>query len=222
MALLSATKAEAVYQDLRTRILDGSLQPGSNLDQKALAEEYSISTTPIREALRRLESEHLAVVKAHHGPRVAPLSVQELHYLFAVRLQLDPLAGRLAANAPIVEREAIARLHEEHSWETPAERVSVNRQFHRAIYDACGNPVLIQVLESLWNRCDRYRFLLAEAHNDVYHDQEEHEHSAIVSALKEGNGDDVEVLLREHIQNSYQHLVSLAEDFTAFPAAVSE
>jgi DNA-binding GntR family transcriptional regulator len=218
---LSATKAEAVYQDLRSRILDGTLSPGSALDQRALADQYLISTTPIREALRRLESEHLVVVRAHHNPRVSPLSVEELQYLFAVRLELDPLAGRLAAKAPVAEREAIGRLLEEPGWQSPAERVNANRNFHRAIYGACGNPVLVQVLDSLWIRCDRYRFLLAGTDSE-YYGHEDEEHAAMVRALLDGDGKAVEHLLREHIEGSSERLIRLAEDFTALPAAATK
>lgn len=214
MTVLSATKAEAVYQELRSRILEGSLPPGSGLDQKALADLYAISTTPIREALRRLESEHLVVVRAHHGPRVAPLSTEELRYLFAVRLELDPLAGRLAAEeAPLEEREAIAALVRPSGDSTAADRVTTNREFHRAIYGACGNPVLVQVLDSLWNRCDRYRFLLAEQDATQY-GQEESEHADMAEALTRGDGDGLHRLLRQHVEHSYERLSGLAEAFT--------
>ena len=89
MRQLTTTKAEAAYAELRARILDGSLAPGSSLEQAIIAEEYGISTTPVREALRRLESEQLVVVRAHHGPRVADLSAGELHNLYAVRIERD-------------------------------------------------------------------------------------------------------------------------------------
>lgn len=214
MTIFSATKAEAVYQEIRDRILDGTMLPGSALDQKALADQYRISTTPIREALRRLESEHLVTVKAHHGPRVAPLSTEELRYLFAVRLELDPLAGELAAQAPQEERDAIAHLLDQQSSQTPNEVVMANREFHRAIYVACGNPVLVQVLDSLWNRCDRYRFLLANSADGAQHGDEEHEHAAMATALQDGDGKALRKLLHEHIQHSYERLSTLAEEFT--------
>ena len=63
MQPISTTKAEAAYAELRARILDGSLAPGSSLEQATIAERYGISTTPVREALRRLESEQIG--RAH-------------------------------------------------------------------------------------------------------------------------------------------------------------
>ena len=221
-AVVTATKGEAVYNQLRASILDGSLPPGFWLDQKALAEGYAVSTTPVREALRRLEAEQLVVVKAHHGPRVAPLSVQELHYLFRVRLELDPLAGRLAAELATDEQRTTVRQLLERKHESPAERVNTNRAFHRAIYEASGNPVLIQVLQSLWNRCDRYRFLLSTSHDTDHEAREEHEHEEMVVALEKGDSDRLHALLREHIEQSYTNLVALAEEFTTLSPAAGE
>ncbi len=63
-----ATKAEAVYQELRSRILDGSIKPASTLNQEALAATLGLSITPLREALRRLESEGL--VRLQHASPV--------------------------------------------------------------------------------------------------------------------------------------------------------
>lgn len=219
--VLTATKAEAVYQELRAGILDGSLPPGSWLDQKALAAEYVVSTTPVREALRRLAAEQLVVVRAHHGPRVSPLSVQELHYLFQVRLELDPLAGRLAAElASDEDRARVRRLYESNG--SADERVVTNRAFHRAIYEACGNPVLVEVLQSLWNRCDRYRFLLTDSHDRAHAAQEEQDHHDMAIALEKGDGDRLHELLRGHIARSYENLVALATEFTSLSPAVGE
>jgi DNA-binding GntR family transcriptional regulator len=223
MRQLTTTKAEAAYAELRARILDGSLAPGSSLEQAIIAEEYGISTTPVREALRRLESEQLVVVRAHHGPRVADLSAGELHNLYAVRLELDPLAAELAADAATDTELAAIRALVEAPFRTPAERVSANREFHRSIYEACGNPVLTQVLDSLWNRCDRYRFLLlSDADSGDVH-RHDAEHRAMVAALESRDGTTLRGLVRDHVAHSYQQISRLAQDFstarTAEPVA---
>jgi DNA-binding GntR family transcriptional regulator len=214
MRQLTRTKTEAAYADLRARILDGSLAPGVSLEQSIIAQEYGISTTPVREALRRLESEQLVVVRPHYGPRVADLSVDELHHLFAVRLELDPLAAELAADAATEQEVAAIRARVEAPFRTTAERVPANREFHRSIYEACGNPVLIQVLDSLWNRCDRYRFLLLrdEDSGDVHrHDAE---HQAMAEALEAGDGRVLRGLVRDHVERSYHQISRLAKDFS--------
>lgn len=217
MRQISTTKAEAAYGELRARILDGSLRPGSSLEQATIAESYGISTTPVREALRRLESEQLVVVRAHHGPKVADLSVDELRHLFAVRLELDPLAASLAATeASADEVQAIRRILDTPS-DSPAGKVAANREFHRGIYQACGNPVLVQVLESLWNRCDRYRFLLVDSEATGEHDELEHHEMADAMAAREAEV--MRRLVSAHIQRSYTKLAKLAEDYTLAQSA---
>jgi DNA-binding GntR family transcriptional regulator len=220
MPIFSGTKADAAYEELRARILDGTLQPGTPLDQRVLAESYEISTTPIREALRRLEAEQLVVVKAHRGPRVAPLSSQGLHHLFAVRLELDPLAAKLAASTASPEHRAQVRSILERPASSAAEEVAKNREFHRSIYQSCGNPVLVQILDSLWNRCDRYRFLLVNP--DGVDAQAEKEHRAMVDALDAHDAQALDELVRSHIGHSYATLARLAREFmNAHPEAGS-
>lgn len=98
MAMLAnLTKAEAVYRETRWRVLTGALPPGTPVNQAELAAEFRMSPTPIREALRRLESEGLVVFIAHTMVTVSPLDLKELDDLYVIRVALDPLAGRLAA-----------------------------------------------------------------------------------------------------------------------------
>ena len=84
--LNSVTKTEAAYQNLRWNILTGSLAPGLGMNQETLARELGVSPTPVREALRRLESEGLVRFAAHSTVNVAPLSLRELDELYQVRL----------------------------------------------------------------------------------------------------------------------------------------
>jgi DNA-binding GntR family transcriptional regulator len=220
MPIFSGTKADAAYGELRARILDGTLGPGTLLDQRVLAESYAISTTPIREALRRLEAEQLVVVKAHRVPRVAPLSSQELDHLFAVRLELDPLAAELAASTASPTHRAQVRSILERPISSDADQVARNREFHRSIYQGCGNPVLVQILDSLWTRCDRYRFLLLSP--DGLHPQEDKEHRAMVDALDADDAQALRELVRAHIHQSYATLARLAREFMkAHPEAGS-
>ncbi len=89
------TKADYAYSEVRERIMSGALPHGAVVSQEALAAELSVSTTPLREAMRRLSAEGLVVLDAHRDARVAPLSAAEARSLFEIRQQLDPLAVRL-------------------------------------------------------------------------------------------------------------------------------
>lgn len=205
VALHVSTKAEAVYQELRARILDGSIEPASTLNQEALAARLGLSITPLREALRRLEAEGLVRLEAHRTMTVTPLTRRELNELYAVRLQLDPFAAALAAkNATdhqLDEIERIARLPGER---TPQAVLEVNRTFHRAVYSASGNLVLIGVLDQLWNRTDRYRLIVL--HDRIHERAAGEEHREIATALKARDAERVADLVQQHVEKT-QHLI---------------
>src|SRR5690348_3060485 len=93
----ATTKADGAYLEMRNQILFGTLEPGSRVDYVRLAASLGVSITPLREALRRLEADHLVIRSAHRDVVIAPLAEQEAAELVAVRQELDLLAARLAA-----------------------------------------------------------------------------------------------------------------------------
>src|SRR5690349_21999461 len=96
-AELYSTKSDFAYTTMREKILSGEFEPGQTLNQATLARTIGISTTPLREALRRLKSEGLVELDAHRDARVTELSLEEARDLLEVRRSLDPLAVSLAA-----------------------------------------------------------------------------------------------------------------------------
>lgn len=98
-----ATKGELAYRRVRTLLLSGELPPGAVLHQSTLARTIGVSTTPLREALRRLEQEGLVELDAHRDARVTPLDATEARNLVEVRRGLDPLAASLAAERRTVD-----------------------------------------------------------------------------------------------------------------------
>lgn len=137
---------------LREAILDGALAPSTWLREDELAETFGVSRTPVREALRRLSDEGLAVKTAHHGTVVAPLSLEDILALYVVRENLEGLAARLAATRRppgLVGRlEAIHARMCETAGTRNSETVLVrqNLEFHRVLREAAGNPYLERFL----------------------------------------------------------------------------
>jgi DNA-binding GntR family transcriptional regulator len=193
-----ATKAEAVYTELRRRILGGILAPGSQLNQDALAPELGVSVTPVREAVRRLEADGLLEFEAHKTVVVAPLSREELRSIYDVRLQLDPHAAALATAAAgedvLDEIELLAHtpMHGD-----ALEQLAFNRRFHRVIYAECGNAILIDILDRLWERTDRYRIVLLRRDLDALAAGQEH--IEIAEAMRARQPRRVAKLIRAHI-----------------------
>lgn len=199
--ITALTKAEAAYLVLRERILEGSLAPGSTINQERLAADLGLSITPLREALRRLEAEGLVALSAHKIVSVAPLTRQELRELCVTREQLDPLAATLAAGqATDQEVRTIAALAAQPRPPDLRGRLAAHREFHLAIYAASHNKVLAGILVQLWDRTDRYRIIVLRD-RDFDHSTGT-EHSEIAKAISARDGATVAGLMRHHVEEA--------------------
>jgi DNA-binding GntR family transcriptional regulator len=200
-AIRTSTKADAVYQEVRRLIVEGGLEPGSTLNQEVLAADLGISVTPLREALRGLETEGLLQLSAHRTITITPLTSTEVEDLYAVRLRLDPWAAGLAADHATDDALEHAALLAAATVESPSsEALGLNREFHRAIYSAAGNAVLTKTLDQLWTQTDRYRFILLR---DNDHAQEAAlEHLEIARALQSHDRARIAKLTKEHVERA--------------------
>jgi DNA-binding GntR family transcriptional regulator len=209
MAMRQAlTKNAYAYEEVRQRIMVGTLEPGQPLAQSQLAAELGVSLTPMREALRRLDAEGLVYIDAHKNARVATLSAAEAKHLFEVRERMDPMAAALAAerrtDSDIVRlKEAAARL-KPLADESDLDALTAHREFHRAIYTASHNELLINLLEGLWDKADRYRQVGLKTRKDSAADRRrvDREHASIVKAVIAGNAAEAERQMLQHVQGS--------------------
>ena len=201
------TKAEHAYQAIRELILRGELEPGATIEQESLAAALGVSTTPLREALRRLESEQLVVFRAHRDTIVAPVSIEALHEVYTVRVNMEPLGAALASSAAtpeeLSELEALIRAAE--AADEPLGQIRRNQAVHRAIYRASHNDTLIRILDSLNDVFDLYRVLVFRqgvSNTEVSQKQ----HTEILGAIRRGNADLASSLMREHIEIGYEQM----------------
>lgn len=198
-----AVKSDLAYLVVRDRILSGEYPPGSSFNQASLAVELGISTTPLREALRRLSSEGLVELGAHRDAMVTRLSVEEARDLLELRLALDPLAAGLAAErrtrddiAAIRDASTVTALPEHPTLEQLAQ----HRRFHRAIYRASHNEALIATLDSLWDKADRYRVAaLRQGRGDDEVQQKNAEHHELMMCVIAGDAAGAVEVMRRHI-----------------------
>jgi DNA-binding GntR family transcriptional regulator len=206
-AELFETKSDYAYRQVRDRILSGELQPGAVIQQRELASRIGISTTPLREALRRLKSEGLVELDAHRDARISPLRAEEARDLLELRKSLDPLAAGLAAqrrtNADI---QAIRAAHaglEPLPTQPAIGQLVAHRNFHAAIYRASHNDLLIEALEGLWDKADRYRRLALQTdRGQAARDQKADEHRMLVDFIAAGDSDAAANMMRAHIDTS--------------------
>ncbi len=140
---------------LRSALRRGTLRPGQRLTTRDVAATLSISPTPAREAITRLVAEGVLELGADRTAVVPVLTRARYEELFLIRSELEALAGRLACGR--VEPDRLARL--ESIYRTHAAAVeagdgsgalAANATFHNALYEACGLPTLIQMIDSLW------------------------------------------------------------------------
>ncbi len=166
----ATTKADGAYLEMRNQILRGALEPGSRVDYVQLSAALGVSITPLREALRRLEADHLVIRNAHRDVVIAALTREEASELVAVRQELDLLAARLAAArmtrdelararklvASQDEKEALRYLRDAGVPVAVGGMLCVNRAFHRMVYCGSHNQVLIQYRDAISTRTERY------------------------------------------------------------------
>ncbi|MCF6472138.1 GntR family transcriptional regulator [Nonomuraea sp. MG754425] len=206
-AELYTTKADFAYLRVKELILSGALLPGSVIAQAQLAREIGISTTPLREALRRLKSEGLVELDAHRDARVAPLAAEEARDLLELRRSLDPLAVALAAERRTKADIVAMRAAHEGLQPLPGNpaygQFVIHRTFHRALYSASHNDLLIQTLDGLWDKADRYRRLALEVERDqATRDSKAAQHEALLEYVIAGDAESAAAVMREHIDTS--------------------
>ena len=202
-----ATKSERAYARVREMVLTGELEPGAVLNQAVLARQIGISTTPLREALRRLAQQGLVELGAHRDARVAPLDAAEARDLVELRQDLDPLAAGLVAQrrtaADLAEMaDSLARLESLPEDPSPAQ-LAGHRRFHAALYRASHNAVLVETLDGLWDKTDRYRrHALRAGRSDEEVAQRAEEHRLLVEAVSDRDAAAATELMRRHVESS--------------------
>lgn len=202
------TKSEYAYETLRAQILTGELEPGAIVSSETLAANLGLSATPVREAMRRLASEDLLVLAAHRDVRVKPLTRAELEGLWEAKRILDEATLESACtNAKDDELSEPADILRAQA-DAPDQQLSLfaNREFHRSMYARCGNDVLIQLLDSLWDRTDRYRLILEEPNED--RDMVDEEHVELADAFARRDAKELLRLYAVHTSGALDRLLS--------------
>lgn len=213
--------------DLRTRIVDGQIQPGEKLpSENTLISEFGVSRTVVRAALTRLQAEGLvetergrgsfALTPPHEGTTAGTrpvISIVDRLHLLEFRMGVEAEAAALAArNHSDRQLKALQKALEDFtaSVEHPAHAMKSDYEFHLAVASASGNPFYSDCLISLGQTMiamPRTRLMTGVEHYARDHfDQVVHEHASIYAAIAEGDGASAAAAMRSHLANSRRRL----------------
>jgi len=210
--LPSGYRVEEAYRHLKTRIMSADLPPGASLNELEIAAALGTSRTPVREAIRKLEQEGLAMRYPNRGAIVTKLSMTDVLEIWQLREILEPAACALAADR--IDRDALARLEgaflelrgQEMGPEAYEAFLRADVGLHGLIVDSTGNATLRSVLGMLNERIVQVRVVTSPARFQ----SAVAEHLAIVAAFKARDAQEAMAAMRRHLERARQSLVLLA------------
>lgn len=194
------SKTTVALEAIRERILSGEVSPGERFDVRSVAAELSMSITPIREALRILQTDGLVSYDEHRTISAMTLSGDDANELYVMRAMLESFATELAVARWTPENQArAADLHQEMVTAVQACDIAAasraNRAWHFAIYQAAATRFIEPTITRLW---DQYAWNTIWSVPDRL-TESVHDHAAILQAIQEGDATKASQLMRDHI-----------------------
>ena len=202
--------AEQVFERLESEILTGKYPRGEVLTELRLVSDLGVSRTPVREALHRLEQEHI-IEMTSRGIVILGVTEQDLADIFAVRLQIEGMASYHAAlkisEEELNELRETLELQEFYVTKRDPDRIkTMDSKFHQLIYRFCGSTVLFDTLMPLHKKVQKYR--RASVENNDRAQQSAKEHRAIYEAIAAKDAEKASQYTVEHIANASKHILN--------------
>lgn len=207
--------ASKIAAQLRTRIIQGDLVPGTRIVQEDVAAEFGVSRLPIREAFRSLESAGLVTLVASTGAWVSSLGTEESREVYLMRERLEPLLLGLSVpkHSPSSLADCAEALRAVSTAESNGDFLVADREFHRALMSRANSPRLQSMVDHLWNLTHYYRRLLLELHGIERRDDILDEHRMLLRAVEDGDVESAEALMAFHIRHTRQIIEQRPEIF---------
>lgn len=213
------TLSERIVRHIADDIISGNRPPGSHLNEQAIADQFNVSRTPVREAIHQLIAVELVEMLPRRGAFVARIPVKRLIQMFEFISELEGICARLAARrmtAP--EKQELKKLHNSYqklvTASDPVEYFDATLDFHKRIYAGAKNEPLEAVTSQLYDRLTPYRrrqLMLSGRTEKSFN-----EHDAVLQAILDGDGETAEKMMRQHtgvvIDNVMDMISSLADD----------
>jgi DNA-binding GntR family transcriptional regulator len=199
------TMASEVTDILHEMIIFGEIAPGTPLRLEEVAAWLNVSISPVREAMRQLESAGLVEHVAYKGARVTSLSADEIHDVYEARLAIETLVVRRAASryderAEKIIQEALNELRSAYAANDYRMSVHGNTRFHLALAEASGSKPLQFLLRPALEASTRFgAAAIAFGDREAAEQIEQADHTAIAAACRAGDGALAETLMRKHL-----------------------
>lgn len=206
--------ADQIFEQLERNILSGVYARGEIFTETHLSEQLGVSRTPIREALRRLEQEHLIDVSTK-GAVIIGISKKDICDMYDIRIRTEGLASKLAAENITDDGKKelldIVELQDFYVEKGDADNIkNMDSKFHEAIYMLSGSTAIYDTLHPLHKKVIKYR--KASVQNSGRAAQSVEEHKAICNAIIQGNAELAESLTIQHIKNAKDNIEKTAKD----------
>lgn len=208
MDLSQFTIKGLLVQEIRDEIICGNFEPGMRLRLRNLADQFNVSTQPIREALSELEAEGLVRTEPRRGAIVTALSPEELLDLYEIRATLESMATRLAV--PHMQPDAIEALNgliedmDSHMGKV-VELVQLNKRFHLTLYTLSGRQHLCNIIDSLRNSTAHYLHAYMNGQDGMPLAQDEHR--LIVTACEAGDAAEAAAMMYRHVMQAGEGII---------------
>lgn len=197
---------DSVYHVIRDAIIEGRLASEQRLPQIPIADHLGISRTPVRDALMRLSQEGLVRALSWRGFAVSKSAAREILDVYSVRLPLEVAGARLALGHHT--KSELAAMHE--NCEATAalgpddviEAFELNRAFHSALVAPCANPILIRMLDQLWEMPSSQRVFRGQLTIEETVQRSAKEHLGILERLSAGDREGLEAALTAHLDRA--------------------
>lgn len=204
--------SHVVYEAIRDAIVEGRYEAHEKLVQEQVAEDLDVSRTPVRDALNRLAHEGLVSWTPGLGYLVNPLSDEDINEVFQVRERLEVLALELACGR--LDRVQVARIRtlvEDMEAADPTDasaQFDLNRRFHQAMIEPCGNRLLLSILDQLWDHPVSRRITRSYIHNRENVGRMIAEHRRILQCSLDNDPAELIRLMDRHMKEGYGETLS--------------
>ncbi|WNC16342.1 GntR family transcriptional regulator [Brevibacillus brevis] len=199
-----------VCRVLREAILRGHFKPGERLVQEELASSLGVSRMPVREALRKLETEGLVIIEPHRGAIVKSLTVEDIQEIYGLRAQMEKMAVEMSvehmAQEDIDELERLVVAMERST--DSSEYIERNIEFHRVLISCCPWRRLVAFIETLWNGFPQQTPQMLSDQTE----KSKKEHREILQAVQQRDAAEAGRLVYGHIKRTGDNLVKALQE----------